>query len=327
LRDFRKQRRAAGEDPDAQAALARWALESGLLEEALGILERVLDADPEHEAAREALIAHALRFQTPSVDPRSKDVAASTDELRRWAAGRGTTARELAILELARVRERDGLRELFGRELFVHSVGRRAFAAHALRRLFPGEEVKPLLHRAVLDTSEEVRRGACLALRRTGKEGVIAPVVRAMGSSHPRVRAQAAQALGNLGFPAAVEPLIGRLASAQGGSGHRVPHSHIFTGRQFAFVQDFDVEVAMFQAVADPQVNVLVEGSVLDAGVHGVKEVGYATESRAIRRSLEQLTGVDPGSTNRAWLGWWKRDGERWRAEQRAGEGSGVGSQ
>ena len=33
---------------------------------------------------------------------------------------------------------------------------------------------------------------------------------------------------------------------------------------QKAYIQDFDVEVAQFQAVADPQVNVLIEGVVLD---------------------------------------------------------------
>src|SRR5207247_3241610 len=34
---------------------------------------------------------------------------------------------------------------------------------------------------------------------------------------------------------------------------------------QRAYIQDFDVQVAQFQAVADPQVNVLNEGVVLDA--------------------------------------------------------------
>jgi type II secretory pathway component GspD/PulD (secretin) len=33
---------------------------------------------------------------------------------------------------------------------------------------------------------------------------------------------------------------------------------------QQAYIQDFDVEVAQFQAVADPQINVLHEGVVLD---------------------------------------------------------------
>ena len=76
------------------------------------------------------------------------------------------------------------------------------------------------------------------------------------------------------------------------------------------------MEVAQFQAVADPSVNVLVEGSVLEAGVHGIKDVHYAVESRAIRTSLGQLTGANPGKSAKAWLGWWEENQDKWRTAQ-----------
>jgi general secretion pathway protein D len=45
---------------------------------------------------------------------------------------------------------------------------------------------------------------------------------------------------------------------------HNTQRAHVTVINQKAYVQDFDVEVAQFQAVADPVVNVLTEGIVLD---------------------------------------------------------------
>lgn len=45
---------------------------------------------------------------------------------------------------------------------------------------------------------------------------------------------------------------------------HNSQRAYVSVINQRAYVQDFDVEVAQFQAVADPQVNVLTEGVVLD---------------------------------------------------------------
>jgi len=313
-KEWKARWRKAKGDIEARAELGAWSLSNGLLEEGMGTLERVLDEHPDHLIAREALVNHAYRFAVPRVDPRMEETDEGTAELRRWAAGRGLTSRELAILELSRVRDRDGLRALLSADLFAGSFRKRAFAAHALRRLYPGQEMKRMVHRAVLDGSEEVREQAAYALRHASNVGVIVPVANALGSNHPRVRNHAAEALGNMGYASAVEPLMVRLAAVQDAGRHNVPHSYIFFGRQFAYIQDFDVEVAQFQAVADPQINVLIEGSVLDAGVHGVKEVVFASEGRVIRNALEKLTGQDPGHSNRAWLRWWEKNGAQWGA-------------
>ena len=45
---------------------------------------------------------------------------------------------------------------------------------------------------------------------------------------------------------------------------HNTQRAYVSVINQKAYIQDFDVEVAQFQAVADPQVNVLTEGVVLD---------------------------------------------------------------
>lgn len=45
---------------------------------------------------------------------------------------------------------------------------------------------------------------------------------------------------------------------------HNTQRANVSVVNQQAYIQDFDVEVAQFQAVADPQINVLIEGVVLD---------------------------------------------------------------
>jgi len=313
------QKEAGHENLEARSQAAGWALENGLLKEGLNALEVILREDPDQQAARETLTANAHRFAVPRVNPDSKPESEEVEQLLRWCAKGAATSRELGILELARVRDREGMQKSLSTQLFSNVVTRRSLAAVALRRLYPGQEIKPLIHRAVLDSSEDVRRQSSLALRVSDQVGVIVPVAKALSSSHPRVREQAAEALGVMGYAAAVEPLMTRLASvaaAQSSAGHSVPHSYVFFGRQFAFIQDFDVEVAQFQAVADPQINVLVEGEVLEAGVHGIKEVRYAVLSRAIQTSLGQLTGANPGSSAKSWLRWWEKNQDDWRTAQ-----------
>ena len=45
---------------------------------------------------------------------------------------------------------------------------------------------------------------------------------------------------------------------------HNTQRAYVAVINQMAYIQDFDVQVAQFQAVADPQINVLNEGVVLD---------------------------------------------------------------
>jgi tetratricopeptide (TPR) repeat protein len=55
-----------------------------------------------------------------------------------------------------------------------------------------------------------------------------------------------------------------QLVNNQQLSVHNTQRANVSVINQKAYIQDFDVEVAQFQAVADPQVNVLIEGVVLD---------------------------------------------------------------
>jgi hypothetical protein len=238
------------------------------------------------------------------------DLDARRAALLEFGAKATPVGRALALRELERLGERDALRTALNEELVDGSLRRRSFAALALGRLFPEDELRALLARAVLDSSEDVRRAAAQALRAPGEPGVITPIVRALDSQVPAVRANAIEALGHVGYPAAVPPLMAHLAAiapqtrAAGG----VPHSHIFVGKQFSYLQDFDVEVAQNQAVADPQINVLLSGAVLDAGVHSVNEYAFTHERKVTRHALRQLTGFDAGNRSADWLDWWEHN-------------------
>lgn len=308
-----------GERADARVAAARTAIDAGLLLEGLEMLDTVLRSDPDHAGAL-ALLAERPLMSTPKVAAASGDVARAIDPVFRWASGLPPAARECAVREIASLPHTPTLRAALSHELVSQISGRRSFAALALRRIFPGEEIRPLLVRAVMDPSDDVRVSASLALRTANEPGVIVPIVRVLAdSASPTSRMHAAEALGHMGYAAAVEPLMSRLyaaaapASAASGGGAGAPRSHIFVGRQIAYVQDFDVEIAQSSAIGDPVVNTALEGAVLDVAVHGVQQVSVAVEQATIRKSLGRLTGAAPGNTSRDWMRWWQANESKWR--------------
>lgn len=316
-----KQKELDAKKTDERVQLARWAATAGLAQEALVMLDGVLERSPDHADAL-AILRERWLLDVPRIDVAADALPAAIAELLRTGATLPLAGREVAVNELSKLADRDALRAELARELRASAPLRRSFAALVLRRLFVGEELKPLLRHSIFDPAESVRRECALALRATDEPGVVAPLERALQSSNGPVRLRAAEALGHAGFKAAVPALVARLAAAQGESGRaHAPRATIFIGRQYAYIQDFDVEVAQFQAVADPSINVLVEGQATEVGVLGTVEVAFADESAAIRRSLERLTGVRPGSDARAWLRWWDEHGASFGEEPKTKAG------
>jgi tetratricopeptide (TPR) repeat protein len=301
----------------ARVELAHSALALGLLQEALAELEGVLALDPDHAGAI-ATLQNSELMKVPAVQG-AQDEAAAREALIRFASPLGAAPREIAIFELGKSTDKAALQAALTKDLGSSIVVRRSFAAHALRRLCPGVAGKSLLLHTVYDPSADVRLACAQAVKLSGQESWIVPLVRTVeDSSSSTARANAAEALGVIGNSAAVAPLVARLASPpQATSTGRIPHSHIFVGTQRAYVQDFDVQVAQFQAVADPVVNTMIEGMVTDAAVDGVQDIQYQVENATIRTALSRLTGVRPGETSKAWEAWWKENGARWQRGER----------
>jgi len=308
-----------------RVGLAEWMTQQGLIAEALAQLDRVLAADPDQ---RQALVLIARL--APRLDVGAIDAAMQSEEptlgVLRLAANATPTLREVAIQRLSSNGPTEELRADLRGQLSSHSPRLRAISTLALRRIYAPEnlkldEVRELITRSVLDGSEEVRSEASRALRDVQDPDVAVSALRALNSSNARVRENSINALGVMGYPAAVEPLVGYLgklntAVQSGKSGGGVAGGSIYIGRQTAYIQDFDVEVATASSVADPQINVLTEGSVLDARVMGVYTISFATEARLVRTALADLTGQKLANTNRAWLDWWEANKVSWKTPQ-----------
>lgn len=310
LREARRLGRELGaKDHGRRMTFAQWLVSQGLIDEAREELDRVLQLEPDFPAALRLL------KEGPFPRPRAGDPEAEPEAVARRLCAAGVSAgpvqRELLIQSLGALQETERGAEVLRTKLLaeLHSprVLRRTFAAHALRRRLAGEELFALLQRCVLDVSPPVRREASLAVRAAGDDGVVLPLVKALGSESRAVRTNAAESLGHVGIAAAVPSLVGHFANLPQGSGGgtRPVTAHIYIGTQFAYVQDFDLEIAQGASIADPIVKIGQEGVILDARVGGISGYTYVREYRSVRESLKQLTGANPGSSPRDWQRWY----------------------
>lgn len=337
LRDAKRLESLVATAPRAEQTLRRvgladWLRQQGLIAESLAQLDRVLTAEPDQAQALALFAQMAPGLSSPSIDG-ALDAEDRTLAVMRAAANGTRTMRELAVQRLAFGGATDGLRADLRSQLTSHSPRLRSLAVLAMRRIFGADElqldeVNAMIQRSVLDGAEDVRHEAARALRDVGDVAVAGPALRALGSTNARLRENSIEALSLMAYPATVEPLVAHLAllntaqSSSGGHGYANPRGSIFIGKQTAYIQDFDVEVANSASIADPQVNVLVEGSVLDARVLGTYVVSGAAEARRVRAALGEITGLQLPDTNRAWLAWWEANKDRWNAPRPSTPGS-----
>jgi len=191
---------------------------------------------------------------------------------------------------------------------------RRVAALEALARRAQSEQAQGqnqqyrfVLRTTIFDGSERVRSAAARIMREHDQATTAAVNYLAPGLSHKnaKVRIRTAEAYAGLGNAEAINQLVmagptaGRALAAGGGGGTR---GHIAILTQQAYVRDFDVEVAQAAFIADPKVDVLQSGTVLDVTVAGVFEERVIV--RAYRRALKSLAKADPGGNPRKWATW-----------------------
>ena len=293
------------------AAAARFALDAGLLPEALVRLDRALREEPSDRAAL-ALIAERgdelpLGF-AGLADLRKclvsgADPAEALRETLRQGARLGPAARELVARELGQRLGPEQLGPAARAELNEPEGARRAFGALVHARALPERNLGPLVRQSLLDPSEAARTFGAIALGQSDDERVWGSLERAFHSEHSTLSLRAAEALSFSERPEVLYILVPAM-QAGAGSGYRPPRSSIFVGNQRAYVQDFDVEVAQNASVADPVINTLIEGVSLDVAVVSVT-ITPATRLGVLRRAVERLSGEDPGSSHSARERWW----------------------
>jgi len=224
--------------------------------------------------------------------------------LRQFHAGTKAGKAE-ALLELL-VREPGADQYLRQQARRSTNDRQRIAALEALqRRRVTGNE-RFVLRTTVLDRSKKVRQAAISIGKPMIKARDVIYMASGLAHSNPKVRTRTAEALGGLGHPEAINLLVkagphaaSGLALANGGGQAR---GHVAFLKQTSYVRDFDVEVASAAFIADPKIDVLQEGQVLDVTVMGVSQV--RTIVRAYRSALKQLTNKDPGSDPRRWAEW-----------------------
>jgi hypothetical protein len=309
LADLRREaealRRSLAGDPRRATRLAAWFAAQGLQEELERELDPVLAADPGDSLATAILRGLDIEALIPLPDGDLDALARAALRAGEQALGRPTRLR-LAELRVERLSP-DLYEPLLANAVISKRSGERIFAVGALARLMPREGLKRLLERALLDRQKDVRQAAQRELARSTDPGVVFPLLRGLDSKHPQVRLNAIDALAALGDPRALGDLILRVVHS-GGSGQRVNVS--FT-KQISYVSDFDVEVAQAAAIADPVINVLQEGAVLDVTLVGTYgETDYFVERSRALDALKRISGKDLGRDPKAWTEWWQTQRE-----------------
>ncbi|MBL8901479.1 MAG: HEAT repeat domain-containing protein [Planctomycetes bacterium] len=298
-------RKSLAADPRRGTRLAAWFASQGLHEELDRELDPVLAANPADPLATSILRGLDVEALVPLPEGNVDALCRAALRAGEQALGHPTKLR-LAELRLERLSP-DLYEPLLANAVLSKRSGERVFAVGALARLMPQEGLKRLLERALLDRQKDVRQAAQKELARSSDPGVVFPLLRGLSSKNPQVRLNAIDALAALGDPRALGDLILRVTHS-GGTGQRVNVS--FT-KQISYVSDFDVEVAQAAAIADPVINVLQEGAVLDVtlvGTHGETDY-YVERSRALD-ALKKISGKDLGRDPKAWTEWWQTQRE-----------------
>lgn len=171
------------------------------------------------------------------------------------------------------------------------------------------DEARRFVYRtAVFDDATGVRNSAVDLVRANFGKAATAYLAPALLHDHPKVRMRAAEAMAGIGDASAAALIVraAPVAAVTGEYGGTRAHAAFLT--QQSYIRDFDVEVAQASFIANPKVDALTYGSVIDV------RIGAVTTSRihiveAFRRAVVKLEGADPGTDPATW--------ERWLAARR----------
>jgi len=268
-------------------------------------------ADPQAAAARESLqrrIEDFLAQLEPELLPRkwrSAGTKVRVHKLLEQLRAEDPPAQAAAIEELL-VREPNADADL-RTEARANTNERRRIAALSalLRRAGPGNEPF-VLRTTIVDGHGAVRQAAADLIRDRGRatDAAIHYLAPGLMHSNAKVRVRTAEAFAALGNAEAVKVLV--LAGPNAGkalaAADQGVRGHVAFLNQQAYIRDFDVEVASAAFIADPKVDVLQSGTVLDVTVAGVFEERVIV--RAYHQALKKLARSDPGADPRAWPTW-----------------------
>ena len=294
---------------EGQWALAEWCRQRNLFDQRDAHLERIIQLDPNHAPARRALgygliggqwlrqdevmaqrgyIRYKGRWRTQQeIDlleqQRQTELVEKEwyQKLKRWRGWLGTDKELLArqsiaaiddpaaVKALAAALEEDAL--LSARQLYIEILG----------KIGSDEAIQALAERAIEDPVEEVRLSCLDQLEKRKSPEAVAYFVSKLHSKDNRLVNRAGVALGRMGDPSAVGPLINALVTT-----HKVK---IVTGNPGSISTSFGTG-------GTPGGGLAMGG--------GPKIVTQQLANQAVLDALVKLTGVNLDFDERAWKYW-----------------------
>ena len=310
---LKEKAKASGDSAFAHLNLAQVARDYGLEPEMWRHLDKSIAKLPAKKNGQPTAVERRLRDflaqLEPELLPRSVRQAPAQKRIKSMLSlcHAATKAGKMAALEELMVREPNADQLLRQHARRNGSFRQRIAALSALQRRKTSGNDLFVLRTTVLDRNKKVRTAAADIGKPNITEKAITYMASGLGHSNAKVRVRTAEAMGQLGHASAIDMLV--KAGPHAASGLRraandtgASRGHIAFLEQQAYIRDFDVEVAQASFIADPKVDVLQSGTVLDATVIGVTEIRRIVY--AYRDALELLSGRDPGADPRRWSAW-----------------------
>jgi hypothetical protein len=267
--EYEKLARSSPDTVEAHLKMAEWCRERKLRADAQRHFERILELDPNHEAARAALgfrrqdgqwmtrddvlasrglVAYEGRFIAPQhveLMERDKEAKAShadwanyLERLRRALVGRRQDRAADAHAEIQQIRDplaAEAVVALLRRE---EDPELKRLWIDVAARLDHRLAIDALIELSLNDPDPELRHECLEYLVKSGRPGLVAPYVRALRSSDNELVNRAGAALGHIGDRDAMGPLIDALVTKHRfkvGDGDPNQHSYTFSPDSGAF--------------------------------------------------------------------------------------------
>jgi hypothetical protein len=310
LESVRELAKSQQDTPFARLQLALQCHAYALESEMWRHLDALMAAPADDRARFEKRIGDFLRQLEPELLPRKYRIATTDVRVRellhrhREKDGQGKRAARIALL----VHEANADKDLRVEARKNRDADRRALAVEALVRRGTAGNDSFAWRTSILDRDAGVRATTIAACREAGAAaGAARYLAPGLGHGSADIRVRTAEAFAALGDKDARSLLV--LAAPNAGAGLAgggtagENRAHVAFLDQQAYVRDFDVEVASASLIADPKVDMLQSGSVLDVSVHGIVEERVRI-LKAYRTALGKLGGSDPGPDVAAWPAW-----------------------
>jgi HEAT repeats len=262
--EYQRRARAAADTVDAHWDLAQWCREKNLRNAYREQLAHILELDPQHAEARQALgyqkvngqwmlrddimaarglVLYDGKYVTRQhVELLERDKQARTtdadwnnriDRLRRGMTGRRPDRADQALTELRAIRDPQAAAAIT--EWLAHEQDpeiKRVLLETTAQINHP-LALNALVEISLADPDDEIRAQALEFLIKSGRPGLVGPYIRSLKNGDDNVINHAAEALQTIGDSDAIGPLIEALVTKRrgqsGGGGSPDQHAYVFT--------------------------------------------------------------------------------------------------